>query len=136
VGTCFLGVGGEGFVFGAAPHPLAGARGIALRSPCCAQALGDHPWSPARRVRRAPFGRSPALRAAVGVEMLIALDGKAKWSACFANLAHADESEFGRSDTEICEAEGDVVEPELLGSIPGPRPAGQPKVCSKRLLPF
>src|SRR6266404_2652035 len=27
---------------------------IALRNPCYAQALGDHPWSPARRVRLAP----------------------------------------------------------------------------------
>jgi len=25
---------------------------IALRSPCSAQARGDHPWSPVRRVRR------------------------------------------------------------------------------------
>jgi hypothetical protein len=25
---------------------------IALRSPCFAQARGDHPWSPVRRVRR------------------------------------------------------------------------------------
>src|SRR6266403_3384992 len=25
---------------------------IALRSPCSAQALGDHPWSPVRRMRR------------------------------------------------------------------------------------
>jgi hypothetical protein len=31
-------------------------RGIALRSPCCAQALGGHPWPPARRMRRAPAG--------------------------------------------------------------------------------
>ncbi len=26
--------------------------GIALRSPCSAQARGDHPWSPVRRMRR------------------------------------------------------------------------------------
>jgi hypothetical protein len=25
---------------------------IALRSPCSAQARGDHPWSPVRRMRR------------------------------------------------------------------------------------
>jgi hypothetical protein len=29
---------------------------IALRSPCSAQALGDHPWSPVRRMRRTPGG--------------------------------------------------------------------------------
>jgi hypothetical protein len=27
---------------------------IALRSPCSAQARGDHPWSPVRRMRRTP----------------------------------------------------------------------------------
>src|SRR5208282_3039190 len=29
---------------------------IALRSPCCAQARGGHPWPPARRMRRAHGG--------------------------------------------------------------------------------
>src|SRR5260370_19425868 len=29
-----------------------GSKRIALRSPCSAQALGDHPWSPVRRMRR------------------------------------------------------------------------------------
>src|SRR5260370_41384681 len=29
-----------------------GSQRIALRSPCFAQALGDHPWSPVRRMRR------------------------------------------------------------------------------------
>jgi hypothetical protein len=29
-----------------------GSKRIALRSPCFAQALGDHPWSPVRRMRR------------------------------------------------------------------------------------
>jgi hypothetical protein len=32
---------------------LPGPPRIALRSPCSAQALGDHPWSPARRMRLA-----------------------------------------------------------------------------------
>ncbi len=35
---------------------------IALRSPCSAQALGDLPWSPARRMRRAPGGCGKNLR--------------------------------------------------------------------------
>jgi hypothetical protein len=38
----------------------------------------------------------PALRAAVGVEMLITLDGKAKWSARFAQFVHADEANLLR----------------------------------------
>jgi len=67
VGPCFLGVGGEGFVFRAAPHPLAGARGR-------------------------PFGRSPALRAAVGIEVQVALDGKAERTAEVAQFVHADEA--------------------------------------------
>jgi hypothetical protein len=29
-----------------------GSKRIALRNPCFAQALGDHPWSPVRRMRR------------------------------------------------------------------------------------
>jgi hypothetical protein len=32
---------------------LPGPSRIALRYPCSAQALGDHPWSPARRMRLA-----------------------------------------------------------------------------------
>jgi hypothetical protein len=88
----FLGVGGDGFVFGAAPHPLARARGR-------------------------PNGRSPALRAVVGFEVQIALD----W-----------ESELAADSRQFHEAH--IA--ELLGPVPGRRPAGPPKVCSKRLLPF
>jgi hypothetical protein len=51
----------------------------------------------------------------VGIEVQVALDGKSEWAAQFANLAHADESEFWRSHAEIAEAEGDVIEAELLG---------------------
>jgi hypothetical protein len=47
--TRFVGVGGEGLVFGAAPYLLASARSR-------------------------PNGRSPALRAVVGFDMAIALD--------------------------------------------------------------
>src|SRR5687768_7771238 len=35
---------------------------IQLRSPCCAEAQGGHPWPPVRRMRRTPVGsryRSP-----------------------------------------------------------------------------
>jgi hypothetical protein len=60
------------------------------------------------RVRGQPF---------VGIEMQVALDGKAEWPAQFANLAHADEA-------------------ELLGPHPGPSPYGPACVGSKRLLPF
>jgi hypothetical protein len=49
----------------------------------------------------------------------VALDGKTKRAA---EVAHADESEFRTSHPKVAEAEGDVVETELLGS--------------KRLLPF
>jgi hypothetical protein len=72
----------------------------------------------------------------VGVEVQVALDGESERAAQFANLAHADKAKFRASHAEICEAEGDVVESELLGTVPGPRPSGQPKVCSKRLPPF
>jgi hypothetical protein len=54
----------------------------------------------------------------VGIEVQVALDGKAEWTAQFANLAHADESEFWASHAEIGEAEGDVVESEF-GEEPG-----------------
>jgi hypothetical protein len=49
----------------------------------------------------------------VSVEVQVALDGNSEWPAQFANLAHADEAQFRASHAEICEAEGDVVEPEL-----------------------
>jgi len=58
------------------------------------------------------FGRIRGQRF-VRVKVHIALDGKAKRTTEVANLAHADEAEFRGSHAEICEAEGDVVEPEL-----------------------
>ena len=67
MGAGFLGVGGEGLVFGAAPHPLASARGR-------------------------PNGRSPALRAVVGVKVQVALDGEAERAAQLTQFAHADEA--------------------------------------------
>jgi hypothetical protein len=110
---------------------------------------------------RAGFGRVDG-QGFVGVEVQVALDGETERAAEIANLAHADEAQFRASHAEICEAEGDVVEPELLGPrlrsavhaslrsgraihvsafagmrlTHGPRPAGPPKVGSKRLLPF
>jgi hypothetical protein len=103
------------------------------------QYLSGHGKPPNRATAcSASFARFCSIRGErfVGVEVQVALDGKAERAAQFANLAHADEAQLGTSHAEVCEAEGDVIEPELLGSVPGPRPAGQPKVCSKRLLPF
>src|SRR5450631_776724 len=91
--ACFVRVGRERLVFGAAPHPLASARGIALRVPCCAQALGDHPWPPARRMRRAPNGRSPVLRAVVGDEVTIALAREPELTADACELRQGDVAE-------------------------------------------
>jgi hypothetical protein len=55
-----------------------------------------------------------------GVEVQVALDGEAKRPAQFANLAHADEAEFGAAHAEICEAEGDVIEPEFREQLQNP----------------
>ena len=50
--------------------PLATARGIGLRCPCCAQAQGGHQWPPVRRIRLTPFGRSTPLRVGVGSRVI------------------------------------------------------------------
>jgi hypothetical protein len=44
---------GRGALRYAVPAPRKPWVSIALRSPCSAQALGDHPWSPAGRMRPA-----------------------------------------------------------------------------------
>jgi len=54
----------------------------------------------------------------VGVEMLIALDGKPEWAAQVPQFVHTDEAKFWASHAKIAEAEGDVIEPEL-GEEPG-----------------
>jgi hypothetical protein len=54
----------------------------------------------------------------VGLKMLVTLDGKAERAAQGAELGHADESQFGESDSEIAKTEGDVVAAEL-GEEPG-----------------
>jgi hypothetical protein len=75
--------------------------------------------------------------------VLVALDGKAKWSARFAKLAHTDEANLLgfrlRSAVPASLRSGRVIRVSAFAGMlltPGPRPAGQPKVCSKRLLPF
>jgi len=45
----------------------------------------------------------------VGVEVLVALDGKAERAAQFANLAHAHEAKFGAAHAYVAEAVGNVV---------------------------
>jgi hypothetical protein len=73
----------------------------------------------------------------VGDEVLISLDWQAELAAYAGEFDKADIAELWFTHAKIAKAEGEAsVRIELLGSIPGPRPAGQPKVCSKRLLPF
>jgi hypothetical protein len=64
-----FGISRNRLVFGAAPHPLADARGR-------------------------PKGRSPALGAAVGLEVQIALDGKAELAADGGQFDDADVAEL------------------------------------------
>lgn len=49
----------------------------------------------------------------VGIEVQVALDGKAYWAACFAKLAHTDEANCGRTHAKIAEAVGNVVQPKF-----------------------
>src|SRR5258708_2398543 len=70
---------------------------IALRSPCSAQALGDLPWSPARRMRRAPGGCGKnvlffTLRKTPAQSSLLQAGGEA-------SIANAWMSVFNRSST-------------------------------------
>ena len=73
----------------------------------------------------------------VGDEVAIALDGKAELAAYAGDFDEAHVAEFRLAHAQIAESKGEtVIGIELLGSLPGPRPSGQPKGCSKRLLPF
>jgi hypothetical protein len=78
----------------------------------------------------------PALRAVVGVEVLVALDGETEWTAEIAQFVHAHESEFRRSHTGSQRPKAMSSSPSYSGPILGPRHAGPPKAGSKRLRPF
>ena len=73
----------------------------------------------------------------VGFEVQITLDRKAEFAADGLQFDEAHVAEFRLAHAQIAESKGEtVIGIELLGSLPGPRPSGQPKGCSNRLLPF
>src|SRR3984893_10702679 len=73
---------------------LTGSRRIALRSPCFAQALGDHPWSPVRRMRRTRPIIVDRLRDRVAYDLMSKITVAATQMACSwdrdANIARAE----------------------------------------------
>jgi hypothetical protein len=100
------------------PHPLVITRG-----------------RPSDVLRRCAF--------VVHVEMRIALDGKTQGAAQFTDLAHADKRELLgprlRSAVHASLRSGRAIHVSTFAGVQltlGRRPAGPPKVGSKRLLPF